>query len=167
MVLLLILALILGILGVYYFIRLIKKNTIELDADGHIIAPQSMTLANAFRIGVHNRVGTAKGRATRKEFWLFMLSVVMFLATALLFSVGFVGTFLVLLNFEEEFLSMMPTLICILLLVGGLHWISPVVCAIIRRLHDIGLSGWWALLLLLPVLGNLILLILTLLPSKN
>jgi uncharacterized membrane protein YhaH (DUF805 family) len=42
----------------------------------------------------------------------------------------------------------------------------PVVAVTVRRLHDIGMSGWWALLLLVPYIGGLIVLVFTLLPGQ-
>ncbi len=42
----------------------------------------------------------------------------------------------------------------------------PSLAILVRRLHDAGFSGWWALLLLVPVVGWIAVVILALLPSK-
>ena len=42
----------------------------------------------------------------------------------------------------------------------------PSVAVTVRRLHDIGRSGWWALLMVVPVVGALILVIFALQDSQ-
>ena len=37
----------------------------------------------------------------------------------------------------------------------------------VRRIHDIGLSGWFILLGLIPTVGNLIILVFALIPSQG
>ena len=41
-----------------------------------------------------------------------------------------------------------------------LFWgcIVPALAVLVRRLHDTGKSGWWALMILLPVAGAIVLL---------
>jgi uncharacterized membrane protein YhaH (DUF805 family) len=43
----------------------------------------------------------------------------------------------------------------------------PTVAILARRLHDIGRSSWWILLILIPVLGSLVLLVFTLMDSQK
>jgi uncharacterized membrane protein YhaH (DUF805 family) len=47
----------------------------------------------------------------------------------------------------------------------GLIWILvtvvPAVAVLIRRLHDTSRSGWWALMILLPLAGAIVLLVFT------
>ena len=49
--------------------------------------------------------------------------------------------------------------------VVGLVWILvtliPALAVLVRRLHDIGRSGWWALIGFVPVLGAIVLLVFT------
>lgn len=42
----------------------------------------------------------------------------------------------------------------------------PSLAVTVRRLHDIGRSGWWLLIAFIPLIGALILLIFTVLDSK-
>ena len=44
--------------------------------------------------------------------------------------------------------------------------IVPHIAVTVRRQHDIGISGWFYLLIFLPYLGNLIILVFTLIPSQ-
>jgi uncharacterized membrane protein YhaH (DUF805 family) len=67
------------------------------------------------------------GRARRKEYWMFALFS---------FICGLI-------------LGIIP----ILGLIYSLAAILPSVCLGIRRLHDIGKSGWWLLLCLIPLVG--------------
>ena len=87
------------------------------------------------------------GRATRKQYWLFVLfNLIVFVVLAILLS--FLG------NTGNVLYSL-----C------NLAVLLPSLAIAVRRLHDINFSGWWFLLALLPFLGGLILLVLMLLPS--
>jgi uncharacterized membrane protein YhaH (DUF805 family) len=56
-----------------------------------------------------------------------------------------------------------------MLLLGLLsfYWIVPGITALVRRLHDVGQTGWWLLIGMLPLVGPLILLVMTLQPSTG
>ncbi|MDQ0617036.1 DUF805 domain-containing protein [Arthrobacter globiformis] len=54
----------------------------------------------------------------------------------------------------------------ILAVIWGLATIVPSLALTARRLHDVNLSGWLVLLVLVPFLGAIALLVLTILPSK-
>ncbi|MDM0105514.1 DUF805 domain-containing protein [Variovorax sp. J22R24] len=81
------------------------------------------------------------GRASRPEYWWFILAYVV-----LAFVTGFI----------HEYLYFIVVLAFLL----------PLLAAGARRLHDIGKSGWWLLLGLIPVLGGLVLLYFTVQPSQ-
>lgn len=85
------------------------------------------------------------GRASRKEFWYFYLSTILF---------GFVaGVLDGILYFALDIkLSLFQTIV-------NLALIIPTVSVTTRRLHDIGKSGWWQLLWLLLIIGWIILII--------
>ena len=78
-----------------------------------------------------------KGRARRKEFWIFFFinSAVMYLLQFLTTKLGMVGT--------------------IILAVFALAILVPSAAAAIRRMHDIGKSGWWVLINLIPIIGTI------------
>lgn len=73
------------------------------------------------------------GRARRSEYWWFVLAV-------------FLGS--IVLSFVNRFL-------------GGVVYLAlllPLISVGVRRLHDIGKSGWWLLIGFIPLIGGLVLL---------
>lgn len=85
-----------------------------------------------------------QGRAQRKEYWMFTLFN--FLAMVLLGAVG------ALLGGGGE-----GGLGDVLQGLYGLGVLVPGIAVTVRRLHDIGKSGWWGLVALIPLIGSLIL----------
>ncbi|MGP3689497.1 DUF805 domain-containing protein [Streptomyces sp. IBSNAI002] len=82
------------------------------------------------------------GRARRQEYWMF----------SLIQSVIVIA--LVILDFV---LGTLP----ILTLVYTLGTAVPSIAVLVRRLHDIGKSGWWYFITLVPFVGGIWLLVLT------
>lgn len=82
------------------------------------------------------------GRSHRTEYWSFVIInfIIMFL---LEFFEGVI--------WDARILSGIYSLFIIL----------PSLAVLVRRLHDTNRSGWWALLLLIPVIGFLVVLIFT------
>lgn len=85
------------------------------------------------------------GRASRAEYWYFFLAVLL---------VNVVLTLLAHL-FSE---SVLGDLIEVLSSVFLLFVLIPSISIGVRRLHDVSKSGWWYLLLLIPLIGPLVLL---------
>lgn len=79
-----------------------------------------------------------KGKSNRKE---FLIPVLTFLAL------------IILLCFLEEGLDVDDDIIEPLILISFVVFILPFVSLCVRRLHDTLHSGWWTLLLLIPVTG--------------
>ena len=85
------------------------------------------------------------GRARRQEYWLFILlyiilyviAITIDLSTGMIDEVSGYGVFTGLLT---------------------LGFILPAIAVLVRRLHDIDKSGWWALLSIVPLV-NLVLLV--------
>lgn len=81
-----------------------------------------------------------EGRARRKEYWMFAL--VNFLISLAL---GYMEKAFHMTLFGSDF-GIISTLYSLFVFVPGL-------AVAIRRLHDINKSGWWYLLMLLPIIG--------------
>ena len=85
-------------------------------------------------IRVLRRAFDFSGRSTRSEFWWFSLFQIL----------SVIAVSIVL-----PFLSVLYTLILFI----------PAIAVSIRRLHDIGKSGWWLLAILIPLIGGILLLV--------
>ena len=96
-------------------------------------------------IEVVKKYAVFSGRARRREYWMFFLFNVI-IAMVL-------GTIEALMDFHPEgSRSTLGTLY-------GLAVLIPSLAVGVRRLHDIGRSGWWMLIGLIPIIGALVLLI--------
>lgn len=93
------------------------------------------------------------GRARRKEFWGFALFY-------LLLSWGVTLASGLVFGFESTASS-------VLLFLLGLVMFLPVLGVWVRRLHDIGKSGWWILFSLVPLVGSITLLVFACLDSQE
>ncbi len=88
--------------------------------------------------GAFSKYATFSGRATRKEYWMFILiNILVVMVLSLLFK-----------NVEE--LSFIPSIYCLAVLLPTLALMS-------RRLHDVGKSAWWILIQVIPLIGSVIL----------
>ncbi len=86
------------------------------------------------------------GRAQREEYWFFFL-------ISLAISFGLASVDATIGSFNA--LAGMG-------LLGGLYTLAvlvPSIAVAVRRLHDTGRNGWWALLILIPLAGVIILIV--------
>lgn len=90
------------------------------------------------------------GRARRKEFWMFVLFNFIFSIIAM-FLDKVLGT---TLNIYEQSVDYGW-----IYLIYGLLVLIPFIAVSVRRLHDIGKSGWAYLIGLIPIVGAIILLV--------
>lgn len=91
------------------------------------------------------------GRAGRREYWMFVL-VSFVIAIAISVGLGIVAS---------------ADVASIVSLVYALAVLLPSIAVSVRRLHDIGRSGWWLLIALVPFIGVIVLLIFYLLDSQS
>ena len=94
-----------------------------------------------------NRYAAFKGRATRSEYWYFMLfSIIIALILTALDSMIINP----LLGIQPVVETARTGILGMLFSIGTL---IPSVALAIRRLHDIGKSGWWILLGVIPIVN--------------
>lgn len=88
-----------------------------------------------------------KDRATRSQYWIFALIYIL----------------------SYFILAMIESMIGLPVLTGiyALIMLIPSLAYGARRLHDIGRSGWWQLLMLIPLIGAIVLIVMWSLPSKE
>ncbi len=98
------------------------------------------------------------GRASRKQYWMFLFGHTFFIFGAMFFGITIHGS-------ANHFT------IVVLMGLFLLIWLSlffvPLISIQVRRLHDIGLSGWWYFLGFIPYIGTFILLIMSCLQSEQ
>lgn len=92
-----------------------------------------------------------RGRITRAKFWLVAFGI--FVVELILFA-ALGGNVAVLLNPQEALPAISPIGgIGILVLGVVVTWISLAVA--VKRYHDRDKSGWWVLIIFVPVIGGL------------
>ena len=99
------------------------------------------------------------GRARRSEYWGTVLFNALIQAV-LTIILSFVCTILfssIEINGEVTFSPLFFLLPDIPIYIYGLVWLLPGLAVAVRRLHDIGKSGWNLLWILLPIVGAIML----------
>ncbi|MDC3131092.1 DUF805 domain-containing protein [Pelagibacteraceae bacterium] len=89
-----------------------------------------------------------KGRARRSEYWYFLLFILL-TSVVLGFIEGLLQVSMGWFDFEASLLANLFTLFILF----------PSIAVSVRRLHDIGRTGWWILISFIPIAGSIILLI--------
>jgi uncharacterized membrane protein YhaH (DUF805 family) len=100
-----------------------------------------------------------RGRARRREFWMFYLFHT-------LISLMLIFVYIVSAFFSENLINVFHYYFIFIILPYHLAMIIPYLTVSIRRLHDINCSGWYLLMLLIPYLGIFVILILNLLDGQ-
>ena len=99
-----------------------------------------MPFMSAMKSGFKNSFSLS-GRASRSEYWFWVLGGVVFQLTM------FIGS-LVFIVMEMPILPGLMMIAPLLLVPGS-------ITLVIRRLHDLGMSGWMWLVALVPILGTI------------
>jgi len=102
---------------------------------------------------IKNHYADFNGRTRRRTFWLFVL---MDFLVAL--GIGIVSGFM-----SDLFGS--PAFMFLLIGLYSLFMFIPRIALNTRRLHDIGKSGWWQLVILIPYIGWIVFLIFAVIKS--
>lgn len=104
-------------------------------------------------LGVLKQYATFEGRARRKEYWVYALFYLLVLLGLAMVD-RLTGTYDADVGLG---------------LLSGLYILAtviPSVAVMVRRLHDTNRSGWWVLIGLVPVLGDIVLLVFACLDSQ-
>ncbi|MBG0738907.1 DUF805 domain-containing protein [Paeniglutamicibacter antarcticus] len=107
------------------------------------------------------KYATFTGRASRSEYWWWTLvSAVVSIVLNLIISAG-----------ASSGTNSSPGPITVVAVVLAGIWflavIVPSLALLVRRLHDVNVSGWMVLIGLVPFIGSLVLLVLTLMGPKS
>lgn len=100
------------------------------------------------------------GRAQRVEYWSFAFFYAVFLILALVGDMVWNAVFLGIEDFENGFIPLLTVVV-------WLGFFIPGITVTIRRLHDVGMSGWLYLVGFFPYLGGLFLFVVSLIPSQR
>ena len=98
-------------------------------------------------ITVLKKYAVFSGRARRKEYWMFVLFNTIFSIVAVVLD-NLLGT-----ASEDLGYGLIYGLYVLAVLIPGL-------AVTVRRLHDVGKSGWWIFISLVPIIGGIWLLVL-------
>lgn len=111
-----------------------------------------MSFSEAVR-AVLSKYATFSGRARRSEFWWFYLFYLLVLLAA------WVVDIIIGLGYGAGNVGILYTL-------AALALVLPFLGVLFRRLHDTGRSGWWWLIGLIPIVGQIVLLVFCVEDSK-
>ena len=101
---------------------------------------------NWFLVAVKQKYADFTGRATRSEYWYFVLFY-------LLLSAGLMIVDALLGWFNSELgIGVLSGIYTLALMI-------PSLSVTVRRLHDTGRSAWWLLVGLIPIVGGIVLLV--------
>jgi uncharacterized membrane protein YhaH (DUF805 family) len=106
----------------------------------HIIPKEGTTMEWYLKV-VKDNYANFKGRARRKEYWMFALFNVIFAFVALIIDYV-IGTWGVIYGLYV------------------LAIIIPSLAVFVRRMHDLDKSGWWFFIWFIPLIGAIWLLVL-------
>lgn len=99
------------------------------------------------------KYATFEGRARRSEYWYWALFQI--LVGFVLIGIDYSVSLIVL-----DDMGILTTLFSLVVLV-------PNIAVTVRRLHDIGRSGWWYWIYFVPILGFIVLLVFCVTDSKQ
>ena len=107
-----------------------------------------MSFTEAVRT-VLSKYATFTGRAPRSEYWWFALFVFLLSIPVSIVDQTLVAPAIGYESFAESTPQILSGLMSLALLLPGIG-------VAVRRMHDLEKSGWWILIVLIPILGVLI-----------
>ncbi len=106
-----------------------------------------------------NKYAMFEGRASRSEFWYYTLFYFILSFVAGMIDVFLINPMLGMPVSEAGQGGLLQFILALALLI-------PTIAIGVRRLHDIGKSGWWLLIGLIPIVGFFVLLYFYVLDSQ-
>ena len=100
---------------------------------------------------IKKRYADFQGKATRSEYWYFLLFYFVFIMILGLIDINIINPMLGMTPEEASRGGLLQAIFAFAMIV-------PFLALGVRRLHDIGKSGWWMFIGLVPVFGTLVLL---------
>lgn len=98
---------------------------------------------------ISNHFFDFKGRTNRKVFWLFSLNVLI------------LNLILSYIIHKFDFIGIIAGI------VFSLFMFFPTLSLDVRRLHDVGFSGWWVLIFFIPLFGFIALIVFACIPGTQ
>jgi uncharacterized membrane protein YhaH (DUF805 family) len=115
----------------------------------------SMSLGESLT-SVFSNYATFTGRARRSEYWWF---TVCYYVIQLIFNFGSLGFMAQTMSGEMSYNDPSYNIFQMASVVVGLGLLLPALAVTVRRLHDIGKSGWNVLWGIIPIIGFIIVLV--------
>lgn len=122
---------------------------------------QKMGFSDAVNVCLREKYVSFEGRATRTEYWFFVLFS--FIVVVIAAIVG--GVLGAVISSGDPEVAIIAYGIAVMLV--GLALFLPSLAVTVRRLHDTGRSGWWYFITFVPWVGGIALFVFTLLDSQG
>ena len=127
-----------------------KTDLYEMQAENNV---KNYNFITAYK-SMFLKYSEFSGRSRRSEYWYaYLANYILIIAFVILSA---------LFSFSEA----LATVMAVLCMLYTFVIIIPALALTVRRLHDTGRSAWWLLIALVPYIGELVLLIFTLLDSQ-
>ena len=117
------------------------------------MSPEYVGFGGAIKLFFSNYTNF-KGRSTRSEYWWWGLAL-------------FISSTVLVMLIALSIYSKLLYLFWGITMLWSLAIVVPNLALAIRRLHDVGKSGWWFLINLVPGVGGIIFLVFTLMASDG
>ncbi len=117
-----------------------------------------------FKTAMTSKYADFKTRSTRSEYWYFFLA---YIILSLVLLIPFIGTAISATQGGQlaDGIGTIPMVFMGIWFILLLAMIIPSLAVTVRRLHDIGRSGWWYLIAFIPF-GPIVLLVMACLESQ-
>jgi len=125
----------------------------------------AMTFLDAIKTCLTKKYADFNGRASRSEYWWFVLGL-----SLIYMAIGFGGFGMVYVlqsSLSSDQKYMFGGIFLMLITIVSLATLIPSLAVVVRRFHDQGHSGWMIVLGIIPYLGGLIIFVFMLLDGEG